>query len=123
MSGVDQVEVPGLAMPAAHYAHATVGGGMMFISGILPDDVGADITGQTTSIFLIMQKILGAQGLEFDDVAKLTIFVKDISDRRAIDTVRKSFFKSHRAASTLVQIGELADPAAFVEIEAVAFMK
>jgi len=123
VSGVAQIEVAGLAMPAAHYAHATVAGGMLFISGILPDDAGADITGQATSIFLTMQKIFAAQGLGFDDVAKLTIFVKNISDRRAIDAVRKSFLKSHRAASTLVEISGLADPAALVEIEAIAIMK
>jgi 2-iminobutanoate/2-iminopropanoate deaminase len=51
---------------------------------------------------------------------KVTVFLVDVDDRRAVNTVRQEVFGSARPASTLVEVSRLAVPGALIEVEAVA---
>ena len=50
----------------------------------------------------------------------MTVFLTDIDDRAAVNTVRQEVFGATRPASTLVEVSRLAIPGARIEVEAVA---
>lgn len=103
------------------------GGEMVFVSGQLAFDenmalVGkGDISAQTRQVLENIGKVLRAAGGSFKDVVRVTVFVKDITQFRAIHDVRLQYFDADNLpASTMVEIREFVHPDALIEIDAVA---
>jgi reactive intermediate/imine deaminase len=117
-----------LAEPVSHYTDAVVAGGFIFIAGMLADDstgalVGTgDVVAQTEQIFDNIEAILARLDASLRDVVKLVVYVTNIDDRAAINTVRVRRFAETRPTSTLVQVGALVNPEARIEIETVALV-
>jgi 2-iminobutanoate/2-iminopropanoate deaminase len=112
--------------PAGLFSQCLAGGGMIFVAGQTagtPDGgVGGDgtVLSQATIVFGKIKALLEAAGASMADVAKLTVFVTDMSARAQIGEARRRFFSGDFPCSTLVEISALADPGYLVEIEAVA---
>ena len=127
MSGREEIRVPSLGEPLSHYTDAVRSGDQLFVSGIAPLDGEGRVVGegdpvaQTRKILENMGEVLTAVGLSFGDVVKVTVYLKDVSHRQAINPVREQFFGEARPASTLVEVSDLAVPGMLVEIDAVAF--
>ncbi len=66
--------------------------------------------------------VLESAGGRITDVAKVTVFLRNMEDRDAVAQVRKRFFGDHMPASTLVEVSKLAHPDWLVEIDAIAVM-
>jgi reactive intermediate/imine deaminase len=121
-----EYRVEGLSEPISHYTDAVRHGDLLFISGVAPFDaqgrlVGdGDVVEQTRQIFRNMELVLKAAGLGFGDVLKVTVYLTDVADRKAINPVRQQYFGQARPASTLIGVAQLAIPGMKVEIEAVA---
>jgi len=115
-----------LAEPVSHYTDAVAAGGFLFISGSLASDVSGalvgvgDVIAQTEQTFDNIEAALGRLGASLADVVKVVVYLTDIDDRAAVNTVRERRFGESRPTSTLVQVGALVHPAARVEIEVVA---
>ena len=127
MSDREEFRVPELADPFSHYTDAVRAGKLLFVSGIVPIDgegnlVGDDVQAQTRQVFANIKAILDAAGATFADVVKVTHYLTDITDRPAINEVRKDVFGSARPASTLVEVSKLVVPGAKLEIEAIAVL-
>jgi reactive intermediate/imine deaminase len=127
MSGRVEIRVPELAEPISHYTDAVRAGDLLFVSGCVPVDgegrlVPGDIAVQTRQVFANIEAVLRAAGAGFGDVVKVTVFLVDIDDRPAVNTVRQAIFGDTRPASTLVEVSNLAVPGARIEIEAVALL-
>jgi 2-iminobutanoate/2-iminopropanoate deaminase len=125
MSRRVEIRVPALAEPISHYTDAVRTGDLLFVSGCVPVDgsgalVPGDIVEQTRQVFANIGAVLEATGAGFGDVVKVTVFLVDVDDRAAVNTVRKEVFGSARPASTLVEVSRLAVPGARIEVEAVA---
>ena len=126
--GREEIKVTGIPEPISHYTPVVRAGRMVFISGMEPKDekgnaVGkGDVTAQARQVHEILKKCLAAAGATFADVCKVTVFVRNISDRPKINEVRKEYFGNARPASTLVEISRLASDDFLVEIEAVALL-
>ena len=118
--------VAGLNPPISHYVDAVRFGNLLFISGIAPLDthgnlVGSDdVAAQARKVLENIEATLAQAGATFADVLRVTVYLIDVNDRHAINPVRKEFFGSHRPASTLIGVRELAIPGMKVEIEAIA---
>ena len=112
--------------PISHFADAVIAGKTLYVSGLVATDeqgniVGAgDVVEQTRQIFRNLRRILETAGATPSDVAKLTIFMRDVDQRPLINPVRQEFFGAHRPASTLVGVSALVRPELMLEIEAVA---
>jgi reactive intermediate/imine deaminase len=121
-----EYRVEGLSEPISHYTDAVRHGDQLFISGVAPFDaqgrlVGeGDVVEQTRQVFRNMELVLKAAGLGFGDVLKVTVYLTDVADRKAINPVRQQYFGQARPASTLIGVAQLAVPGMKVEIEAVA---
>jgi 2-iminobutanoate/2-iminopropanoate deaminase len=123
----EEIRVPGLAEPISHYTDAVRAGDLLFISGCVPVDadgrlVPGDVVAQTRQVFANIGAVLAASGAEFGDVVKVTVFLVDVDDRAAVNTVRQEVFGAARPASTLVEVSRLAIPGARIEVEAVALL-
>ena len=122
-----ELRVPELAEPISHYTDAVWAGDLLFISGCVPVDsagnlVPGDVVAQTRQVFATIAVVLAAAGGSFADVVKVTVFLLDIDDRRAVNVVREEVFGESRPASTLVEVSRLAIPGARIEVEAVALI-
>jgi reactive intermediate/imine deaminase len=123
-----EIRVPGLAEPISHYTDAVRAGGLLFVSGCVPVDgegrlVEGDVVAQTRQVFANVGAVLAAAGAGFGDVVKVTVFLTDVDDRAAVNTVRTEVFGDARPASTLVEVSRLAIPGARIEVEAVALVR
>lgn len=110
----------------SHASDAVRAGGYVFLAGILPADSagalvgGDDVVAQAEHVFGDMGEILAAADCSFADVAKVTVFLTDVSDRAAINPIRQRVFGGERPASTLVEVSALAVAGAKIEVDCVA---
>ena len=114
--------------PISHFSDAVIAGDTLYVSGLVATDergevVGAgDVVEQTRQVFRNLKRILDKAGVTPADVAKVTIFMRDASQRSLINPLRQEFFGSHKPASTLVEISRLVRDDLLIEIEAVAVL-
>jgi len=126
MAHIRTLLVPGLMEPISHFSDAVIAGHTLYVSGLVATNeagevVGAgDVVEQTRQIFRNLKAILDAAGATPADVAKVTIFMRDVAQRPLINPIRQEFFGPHRPASTLVEISRLVRDEFLLEIEAVA---
>jgi 2-iminobutanoate/2-iminopropanoate deaminase len=122
------VRAPGLPEPLSHYTDAVLAGRTLYVSGLVALDeqgrvVGkGDVVEQTRQIFRHLRSILDAAGGSPSDVTKVTVYMRDVTQRPQINPVRQEFFGSHRPASTLVEVSRLVHDELMLEIEAVAVL-
>lgn len=100
----------------SHYNH---------LSGQLPVDpqtkavVAGDISAQTTQCLDNIKAIVESIGHVMDDVVKITIFLKDITDIAAVDAVYATFFQSYLPTRTVLAVAALPMDKALIQIDAV----
>jgi 2-iminobutanoate/2-iminopropanoate deaminase len=115
-----------LPEPISHYTDGVVADGWIWISGMLALDAsgaligGADVVAQAERVHENIKAVLATAGAGFEDVVKVTVYLRRIADRAAVNTVRRRFFGESRPASTLVEVSAFVVPDALVEIDAVA---
>lgn len=100
-------------------------GDLLFVSGQAgADDHGRIVEGgfmaQGEQAFANLRRVLEAGGSRLGDVIKVTIFVTDMSRFEDVVTLRRRFFSAPYPADTIAEIKALYDPAAMIEIEAIA---
>lgn len=113
------------------YTHVveTGPGRTLYVSGQVALDaegrlVGAgDLKAQAEQAFRNLRAALASAGASFEQVAKITVFMVDLSQIQAFREVRNRYFSAALPASTLVQVGRLARPEFLIEIEAVAVLE
>lgn len=116
------VEKLGAAGP---YSHAVKSGEIIFLSGQAPIDPATGelktggITEQTRQCFANLFMVLQAQGLNFDHVQKVNVFLSDMSDFAAMNAVYEQHFAKPYPARTTVAAAGLPHGAK-VEIEMIA---
>ncbi len=118
-------EAPGAIGP---YCHATQVGNLIFCSGQTPLDpdtmqlVGSDIGEQTEQVLNNLATVLAGLGLSLQNVAKTTVFLKDMADFQGMNGVYGRIFAPHKPARTTIAVRQ--NPLdALVEIECIAEMR
>jgi 2-iminobutanoate/2-iminopropanoate deaminase len=118
------------AAPAAigPYSQAIAQGSLLFTSGQLPIDPAtgalrnADIVTAARQALSNLRAVLVAGGADTTTVVKTTVFLSDIQNFQAFNSVYAEFFKEPFPARSCVQVAAL-PKGALVEIEAVAGRK
>lgn len=106
------------------YSQAIKANGFLFISGQLPvnpitETMPEDIESQTRQSLENLKAILAAENLAFANVVKTTVFLKDMNDFVAMNTVYATYFSDQAPARACVQVAKLPKDA-LVEIELIA---
>ncbi|MGW4516127.1 RidA family protein [Streptomyces sp. NPDC004393] len=130
MSELTRIPAPDGVAPAAAYTHVVMGTGrFVAISGQLALDEDGKLVGegdpaaQARQVFENLRRCLAAAGATFDDVAKLTYFVRDMAYLPAIRAARAAHIPGDRLpASSAVQVAALVGPEFLMEIEAFAVL-
>ena len=118
------------AAPAAigPYSQANIFGSLIFTSGQVPLDpetgvvVGTAIEEQTEQVLKNIKAILEEAGSSMSKVLKTTVFMKDMKDFAAMNTVYAKYFKEGAYPSrSAVEVARLPKDV-LVEIETVAYL-
>ena len=114
-----------IAPSVGPFSAAVRAGDLLILSGQVALDpatgklVSGDIGAQTEQIFANISAVLEAAGKSFDDVMKTTVYLADMKDFGAMNTVYARYFQTPYPARTTIQAAGLPLGAA-VEIEVVA---
>ena len=114
-----------IAPSVGPFSAAVRAGDLLFLSGQVALDpatgklVTGDIGAQTEQIFANISAVLEAAGKSFDEVMKTTVYLADMRDFGAMNTVYARYFQTPYPARTTIQAAGLPLGAA-VEIEVVA---
>ncbi len=103
-------------------------GDLLFVSGQAgaADDgriVEGGFMAQGEQAFANLRRVLEAGGSSLGDVIKVTIFVTDMRHFEDVVALRRRFFSAPYPADTIAEIKALYDPAAMIEIEAIAAVR
>ncbi|PIG90612.1 RidA family protein [Gloeocapsopsis sp. IPPAS B-1203] len=112
--------------PVGPYNQAIAASGqMIFVAGQIPLDpssaiVGDDVSQQTTQVMANLKAILAAAGATFSDIVKTTVFLANMNDFAAMNTVYSQYFdESSAPARACVEVSRLPKDV-LVEIECIA---
>jgi 2-iminobutanoate/2-iminopropanoate deaminase len=100
--------------PIGPYNQAVLSGNTLYISGQIPLNpttgalVTENITAETTQVMQNLKAILETAGMTFENVVKTTIFIMNMDDFGAINTIYGSYFDEKTApARETVQVAGL----------------
>ena len=124
----DAFDAPGTVKPFGIFSSAAwqPEGKVLHVSGqVAQDATGAimgtgDIRAQTRQVLENISTVLAGAGGTMDDVARVTVYVTDMSGLGQIHEVRAQYFRRPYPASTLVEVRSLVKPEYLIEIDAVA---
>ena len=119
------IETPNAPAAVGAYSQATTDGDVVFTAGQIPltpdgellDDEPIDV--QTRQSLENVKAILEEEGLNMQDVLKVSVFMDDIEDFDAMNDAYKEYFQDNPPARSAVEVAALPKGAG-VEIEAIA---
>jgi 2-iminobutanoate/2-iminopropanoate deaminase len=104
MASLEHHSFPDTSVPKAYgaFSHAVVAGGFVFLAGQIArhptgEFAGGDVASQTRRCIEIVADILGRLGLTLHDVVRCTVYLSDIADFAAMNTVYGEAFGPRRA--------------------------
>lgn len=103
------------AAPAAigPYSQAVLANGTLYTAGqiaLIPETgklIEGDITIETHQVMKNLQAVLARADMNFTDVVKCTIFLKDMQQYTAINAVYSEYFNAQPPAREAVQVSRL----------------
>src|SRR4051812_21541014 len=119
---ISTTEAPAAVGP---YSQAVRIGPMLFTAGQIPLDpqsgqiVSQDVAEQTRRVLDNVTAVLKAEGMDFSNIVKTTVFMTNLGDFATMNEVYASYFKDAPPARSTVQVSAL-PKGAQVEIEVVA---
>lgn len=99
--------------PIGPYSQATLAGGMLYVSGQIAINqqtgqlVNATIADETHQVMKNIQHVLHAAGMDFDNIVKCTIFIKNMNDFQTINGVYGQYFEKNYPARETVEVSRL----------------
>ena len=106
------------------YSQAVRAGGVVYLSGQIPLDpatgelVQADISTESRRVFDNLHAVCEAAGGSLDDVARVGIYLTDLSDFAAVNAVMADYFQAPYPARSTIQVSAL-PRGARVEVDAI----
>ena len=90
--------------------------GFVFCQGVTAKDLGKDITGQTREVLDQIDAILETHGTDNSRLLQAQIWLKDIRDRDAMNTLWSAWLPEGAAPARACVQANMADPRHLVEI-------
>ena len=106
------------------YSQAVRRGNMVFLSGQIPLDpatgtlVEGDIAAQSRRVFDNLKAVCEAAGGSLDDVVRIGIYLVDLGDFAAVNTVMADYFTAPYPARSTIEVSGL-PRGAQVEVDAI----
>ncbi|MBS0521654.1 MAG: RidA family protein [Proteobacteria bacterium] len=106
--------------PGPRMSEAVVKGDRIYCSGMIPEDTGADITGQVKQTLAEIDSLLAKGGSDKSKILTATIWLADIADFAAMNAVWDAWVVPGNTPARATVEAKLSDPAMKVEIMVVA---
>ena len=122
---IEYVSTPDAPAAIGPYSQGVKAHGFVYTSGQIALDpatgnlVDGSFDEQVHRVFKNLQAILRAAGTDFSRVLKATVYVTDLGNFGALNTIYASYFGDHKPARTTVEVPALPKGAA-VEIDLIA---
>jgi 2-iminobutanoate/2-iminopropanoate deaminase len=124
---LEKIETTKAPAAIGPYSQAIKAGDFLYISGQIPLDpatatvVEGGINEQATRVFENLKAILNKAGLKFSNVVKAEVFLDDINDFAAVNTIYGEYFTSEpKPARQAVEVANL-PKLVKVEISCIAY--
>ncbi len=121
-------EVSTQKAPAAigPYSQAIKVGNMLFTSGQIPvnpenGEIPEGVEAQATQAMTNIKNLIEASGASMDNVVKTTVFIKNMEDFAAINSIYAQFFTKPYPARSCVEVARLPKDV-LLEVEAIVEM-
>lgn len=107
------IQIPGAPAPIGPYSQAILNNDTLYVSGQIPLDpktgnlVVDSIENATSQVLNNIGSLLNEAGMDFSNVVKCSIFLKDLNDFVAVNGIYASFFSSEPPARETVQVSRL----------------
>ena len=124
----EAVAAPDAPQAIGPYSQAIKAGNLLFVSGQIPIDpatgelVEGGVAPQTEQVMRNITALLRAAGTGFDHVVRTTVFLADMGEFAAMNTVYGRFVVDPQPARATVQVARLPRDVR-VEIEAIAVLR
>ncbi len=99
--------------PIGPYSQAIMAGGVLYVSGQIAIDVNNNnqipesIEDQTHIVIRNLKNVLKEAGLELNNIVKTTIYLKDMNDFVAVNTIYAEYFNISKPARATVEVSRL----------------
>ncbi|HKZ37003.1 MAG TPA: RidA family protein [Chryseolinea sp.] len=99
--------------PIGPYSQAIQTGNMLFISGQIAiqrssgNILAANIEEETTQVMVNLNEILKAAGMDFTNVVKSSIFLKDMNNFPKVNAIYGTYFPANPPARETVEVSRL----------------
>ena len=119
------IETPNAPAAIGPYSQAVRVNDVLYLSGQIPLDpqtmeiVAGDFDSQARQVFTNLSAVLNAAGADFTQVAKLTIYLTDLTRFATVNTIMAEFFAEPYPARAAIGVAQL-PRGAEIEIEGVA---
>jgi 2-iminobutanoate/2-iminopropanoate deaminase len=119
------VSTPSAPKAIGPYSQAIRAGSLLFLSGQIPFDpetgdlVSGDIAEQTHRVLKNLGAILQAAGASFEHVVRTTVYLADMDDFAAMNSVYATYFPTPAPARATIQAARLPKDAR-IEIDVIA---
>lgn len=114
MSDINRID------PGPRLCEASVYGNRIYCSGMIPEDVSQDITGQVKQTLGEIDSLLAKGGSDKTKILTATIWLKDIGDFAAMNAVWDAWVVPGQTPARATVQARLSDPNMKVEIMVVA---
>lgn len=107
------IQIPNAPAPVGPYSQAILTGNTLYVSGQIPlnPETGelevATIEIATNRVLNNIGKLLEAAGLNFENVVKCSIFLKDLNDFAVVNSIYATYFPGIPPARETVQVARL----------------
>lgn len=124
MTNPQQVQTTSAPAAIGPYSQAIKSGALVFLSGQIPLDpasmevVSGTIEAQAHQVFKNLLAVAEAAGGSLQNAVKLTIYLTDLSDFVAVNTIMAEYFSEPYPARATVQVSALPKGVA-IEIDAI----
>ncbi|MFA6649225.1 MAG: Rid family detoxifying hydrolase [Candidatus Izemoplasmatales bacterium] len=106
------------------YSQGVLAGNTLYVSGQIPfvaetmTVAGPDISLQTRQSLFNIKAIVEQAGFQITDIARCTVFMRNMNDFAIMNAEYQAFFKDHKPARAAVEVSRLPKDV-LVEIDAI----
>jgi 2-iminobutanoate/2-iminopropanoate deaminase len=99
--------------PIGPYSQAVLAAGVLYTSGQIAIDpqtghlVTGDIISETHQVLKNLQYVLNAADMDFENVVKCTIFIRNMDDFQTINGIYGQYFEKNHPARETVEVSRL----------------
>ena len=107
------IQIPDAPAPIGPYSQAVLCKDTLYVSGQIPLDpvtgnlVNDSIANATHQVMKNIRSLLNEANMEFEDIVKCSIFLKDLNNFKVINEIYGAYFRSFKPARETIQVARL----------------